>query len=91
MSPHARWILHCINQAPTADGDVSIVLYLNDHPLLKLMSKVVRRAAVNGHFELVKWLHHQDRTCAKDATAYAARGGHPNIARWIHCELQEKE
>lgn len=86
--PREKWIAHCIKQAAD-DGKIEIVQYLYDHPLLKSKCRVVRGAAVNGHFKLVKWLHHQDPNCAMDALTYAAREGHLNIVRWIHGQLRK--
>lgn len=78
-----KWIAQCIKQAAD-DGKIEIVQYLYDHPLLKSKCRVVRGAAVNGHFSLFKWFHHQD------ALTYAASGGHLHMVHRIHGQLRKR-
>ena len=51
---------------------------------------VMDLAAMNGHLEVVKWLHH-NRTegCTKCAMHYAARNGYLQIVKWLHLNRTE--
>ena len=42
-------------------------------------------AAMNGHLEVVKWLHEfRSEGCTKDAINLAACNGHLEVMKWLH-------
>ncbi|ETI50794.1 hypothetical protein F443_05726 [Phytophthora nicotianae P1569] len=47
-------------------------------------------AAMNGHLNVVKWLHkNREEGCTTSAMDLAAQNGHFNVVSWLHCNRGE--
>lgn len=62
----------------------------NEYVARKLYKEKIHRAAMNGHIEVIKWLHiNKKEGCKKSTMNYAAGCGFLQIVKWLHFNRKE--
>lgn len=69
-------------------GQLDIIQYLYRHPLCE-PELLTNAAAQYGRMEIAQWLHEQNPDCSVTAVAYAVKGGHFNMDRWLQMMIRQ--
>ena len=82
----------CFNAA-SARGCLNILDILERRGLRNSSSKTMDYAAMNGHLNVVQWLHENRKSqvegCSTDAMDGAAMNGHLEVVKWLRANLRE--
>ncbi|ETI32920.1 hypothetical protein PPTG_05683 [Phytophthora nicotianae INRA-310] len=88
----AKWILDNCGivgpwidwDLPAKDGALSFMQYLRSRSIGGPGFYTLQVAALNGHVEVVEWLHDELRVPFSPTLWHAADNGHLNVIQWMH-------
>jgi hypothetical protein len=71
------------------NGDLNSIINAHNNNY-EFTTDVMNYAVINGHLDIVKWLHfNRNEGCTIDAIGYAASNGDLHVVKWLHTHRNE--